>query len=103
MLIFTFCENAVKHGLYPKKGEGFLHVSCIQQKSTVILITIKDNGIGRKMSNKAGTKGTGMGLPTLKKIIKYYNGYNINTIGYNIADKADDGGTIVIVKIRRLT
>ncbi|HEV7229880.1 MAG TPA: two-component regulator propeller domain-containing protein [Bacteroidia bacterium] len=46
MLIQPFAENAIIHGLLPKKGPGKLSIQ-IQQKGNFTLCSITDNGIGR--------------------------------------------------------
>jgi sensor histidine kinase YesM len=48
MLIFTFCENAVKHGLRHKENKGSLIISAIKENEKTVVFTIEDNGIGRK-------------------------------------------------------
>ena len=49
MIIQPFVENAIIHGILPKKGEGSLRIS-FEQKSNAVICTIDDNGIGRKAS-----------------------------------------------------
>lgn len=49
MLIQPFAENAIKHGLLHKKGERFLEVDFFK-KGENLIVTVKDNGIGRKQS-----------------------------------------------------
>ena len=46
MVIQPFIENAIWHGLMPKQTDCKLELS-IQQENETILITIKDNGVGR--------------------------------------------------------
>jgi ligand-binding sensor domain-containing protein len=46
MLIQPFAENAILHGLLPKKGAGKLSIQ-IEQKGNFTLCSITDNGIGR--------------------------------------------------------
>ncbi len=46
MLIQPFAENAIIHGLLPKKGNGKLEIN-IELKDNFILCSIIDNGIGR--------------------------------------------------------
>ncbi|OYT17893.1 MAG: hypothetical protein B7C24_00495 [Bacteroidetes bacterium 4572_77] len=54
-LIFTFVENAIKHGLSLKQKDRKLSVS-IQEEQGGIKIIINDNGIGRKKSMEMGNK-----------------------------------------------
>jgi len=65
MLIQPFIENAVWHGLRYKKEKGKLSVNVVQT-SDKLLITIKDDGIGRakskelKTQNQRNYKSTGL-------------------------------------------
>lgn len=38
-------ENAVKHGIYPKKGKGIIHLS-IHNHDKAVVISIADDGVG---------------------------------------------------------
>jgi hypothetical protein len=101
MLIFTFCENAVKHGLFHKESKGSLTVDIKKLDGSIVLIQIEDNGIGRNKAKSLNTGGTGMGLKTLNKIIKFYNSVNKSIINYQIEDITDKEGTRVTVTIKR--
>lgn len=48
MLIQPYIENSIWHGLMPKKGEGVLELIFKEINST-IHVTIRDNGVGRKI------------------------------------------------------
>ncbi len=47
MLLQPFVENAIIHGLMPKEGEKHLQI-IMEQKKGQVLISIDDNGVGRK-------------------------------------------------------
>ena len=49
MLVQPFVENAVIHGLVPKKGSGRIFIG-FYQKNGAIQVCIKDDGIGRVAS-----------------------------------------------------
>jgi len=51
MLIQPFAENAIIHGLLPKKGNGKLEIQ-ISQEENHILCSISDNGIGRQKATE---------------------------------------------------
>ncbi len=58
MLIQSYIENAVKHGLLHKQGEKMLKIT-FQQLHDVLKVVIDDNGVGRQRSaelNKIKTK-----------------------------------------------
>jgi len=90
-LIFTFVENAIKHGLHnkPKDRKLSIYVKRVKNKITV---TIIDNGIGRKQSVKLKTTGSGKGLGIVANIIEGYNKLNNRTISYKVIDLVDESG-----------
>lgn len=51
MITQPFIENAIEHGQLHTVENGFIHVS-IQRENEMLHITIEDNGIGRKASEK---------------------------------------------------
>jgi tetratricopeptide (TPR) repeat protein len=51
MLIQPFIENAMKHGLRNKSGNGMLEVN-FKPAGKLIYCTVKDNGIGREAAEK---------------------------------------------------
>jgi len=70
MLIHTFVENAIKHGLKNSEGKGRLNI-LVQKKSKTYLIEIEDNN-----SEKAGLpksdKGTGKGLVIVRELVDLF-------------------------------
>jgi len=52
MLLQPFIENAVKHGLRPKKEKGYLEIGFKMRKESIFCY-VEDNGIGREASRKA--------------------------------------------------
>jgi len=97
-LIFTFVENAVKHGLLHKSKNRKLNIFIKKVKSKII-ITITDNGIGRKQSEKLKTTGTGKGLGIVANIVDGYNKLNNRKITYKIIDVVDDVGVGTEVRV----
>jgi len=59
-------------------------------------------GIGRVEANNLNTRGTGMGLKTLDKILKYFKENKILNITYHFIDKQDNSGTKAIINLRVL-
>lgn len=51
LIIQPFVENAIWHGLHNKKESGHLSIKIDEQGDHQLLITIEDNGIGRKASS----------------------------------------------------
>jgi len=51
LIIQPFIENAIWHGLLPKEGAGYVHVS-VKKIDEVITCIIDDDGIGRNASQQ---------------------------------------------------
>lgn len=68
MLIHTFVENSIKHGLKDSGGKGVLKIA-VRGEPGRYIITIEDNnsGTGRK-----DEKSTGKGLTIIKELIDLY-------------------------------
>ncbi len=69
MIIQIHAENALKHGLLPKKSGGILEIS-ISEEQDDLLITIKDNGIGRSAASKNIGQSTGRGMKILGQLFR---------------------------------
>ncbi len=96
MFVQPFAENAIKHGLMHKEGAKNLNINFIQQVNN-LLVSIDDNGVGRKQSvlinqNKK-TKSTGFAIKGVEERINIYNEMNINKISFEIEDKSE--GTLI--------
>lgn len=99
MLIHTFVENSVKHGLrHIKNRQGQLNIS-VSKKSKQILISIKDNGVGRLESKKYNKYSTGKGMDIAHEMTKLYNKLNKTKISYQITDLKQGTMVNIIVPI----
>lgn len=86
MMIHTFVENAIKHGIKPLKIPGFLSIDVIAANSSII-IQIQDNGVGRKISNKNNDgSNTGQGLNIIDEMISLFHQLKGIKIKYEIID-----------------
>ena len=85
MLIHTFAENAIKHGLFPKGERGFLKIE-VKENEKNIQINIEDNGVGRAKSKELKTTNNGKGLGIIKELVKLYNKLQKTKITYNTID-----------------
>ncbi len=101
MLLQPYIENAVKHGLLHKKGEKNLVVS-FRKENENIVITIDDNGIGRKKStelNAIKTQHKSFATDAMQKRIDILNLNKQNKITLEYIDKINNSGTTVVMKI----
>jgi len=91
MLLHTWVENAVRHGLRHKKGKGLIVIAA-SQKNNILHLLVEDNGIGRDNANKMGTAGSGKGLQILKSQFEIYNQFNELKIQMDIVDLLTEDG-----------
>ena len=89
MIIQTFVENAVKHGIMEKNEGGRITVN-ISSREQEIHIVVDDNGVGRKiqpeLTKNQGTKG----LDLLNQYISLFNYKSPASITYSYTDKKDE-------------
>ena len=88
MTLHTYCDNAIRHGLVQKDGLGLIKIE-ISANETGVLITVVDNGIGRKMATLRGTRGNGQGLKLIQAQLDFYNQINEQFITQQIIDLED--------------
>lgn len=91
MTLHTYCDNAIRHGLVNKNGAGFLRIVG-RAINNGVLLSITDNGIGRKRAQELGTRGNGQGLTLVQSQLDFYNKNNIQSIWQKITDMVDDDG-----------
>lgn len=96
MLIQPFVENAIWHGLIPKKGPGKLSIE-VYRKNGVLKCVIQDDGIGRSVSreknasmHKRGKKS--MGMLITKNRIEVLNELHQTNATVHIIDLHDTEG-----------
>ncbi|MCP9770136.1 PAS domain S-box protein [Lacihabitans sp. LS3-19] len=101
MLLQPFIENAINHGLRYKKEKGMLNFKIIEVDNKIV-VSIKDNGVGRKVAEEIkslssqGYKSQGLKITTQR--IENYNLLNSENIEYKITDideNSENIGTLV--------
>lgn len=91
MIIQTYAENAVKHGLMHRKSGGLLSIN-VRQTNSQLLVTIEDNGVGREKASQLNSDSTHRGLKIMEQIIELYGKLYHTSINQKIEDLADEGG-----------
>lgn len=91
MIIHTYTENAIKHGIKNKEGPGNLKIA-VTRKEKGVQLTVTDDGIGRLAANNFNAATTKQGLSILSQQIKLYNALNKENIIQEITDMADNKG-----------
>ncbi|AEA42816.1 sensor histidine kinase [Fluviicola taffensis] len=101
LLIQPTVENAIVHGLTHKKGDKKLIIKGYKENDSIIL-KIEDNGIGRQEAKRINTyranhisHGWNMVLDKINLLKAKYQ----YSVIFEIIDKPDNSGTIVIFKI----
>ncbi len=92
MIMQTWVENAIKHGIRHKEGVGKILVKVWSNDSKGISVSVEDNGIGRARAKEVGTTGTGQGLAILGEQIEIYNQINQLKIVVNTIDLVGQNG-----------
>ena len=95
MLLHTYCQNAIKHGISPKDGPG--NVTIEISKKTVdgrqcIVVKVSDDGIGRKAAATLSTDSTKKGLTILMDQVALHNQTNPHPIRQHVTDLTDAKG-----------
>lgn len=102
MLVHSFVENAVKHGLRHVKEGGLLQIA-ITEDAESVQVRITDNGIGRAAAAKMPSVSTGKGLQIVDKMVRIYNQLYNTRVSYTIKDmmgeKDQVAGTVVVITL----
>lgn len=88
MIIQTFAENAVRHGLMHLNKKGRLIIDLSIEKK-FLLIVVEDNGIGRLKSKELGTSSTGRGLNIMNEFFKLFEKKTNQKVKFEIIDLYD--------------
>ncbi len=95
MLLHTYCQNAVKHGIANKSGVGHVTVTIShRQRDGVdgVLVGVSDDGVGRAEAAQAGGPSTKQGLKILGQQLDLYNRANRHHIQQHVTDLTDNQG-----------
>ena len=86
MILHTYCENAVKHGLMPLESGGQLAIH-VSQHGQIVCVCVEDNGVGRTYAaQNPHLHSSKQGLSILNRQIEIYNCFNVDKINQRIDD-----------------
>jgi hypothetical protein len=91
ILIQTFAENAVRHGLRPKEKDGLLLIQ-LSMEQEYLKILVEDNGIGRKAALEQDTTHTGTGLKVIYQLIEILKYHADEPVRFHTHDLLDNNG-----------
>ena len=105
LLIYTFVENALKHGLFHVMGiqPAHLDIQCSDEEKSWMVV-ISDNGIGRKVAAKIQSFSTGKGLEIMQETLKLYQSLKHRKITFAVEDMHSEKeytGTKVTILIQK--
>lgn len=102
LILQPYIENALWHGLNTKKGNKELSINISKQKEKAI-ISIKDNGIGRKKAQEIKAKKSSIresiGLKITKERLDSFYGNNYQLSFLDLIENDTAQGTMVILEI----
>ena len=101
MLIQTYVENAIKHGLEPLKKGGLLKISFSGDQKNIKII-VEDNGIGVVAAKENAKFGTQSGLKIMNEIYEIHNKNSFPKISIKLIDlyKLEKKGTRIIIDLK---
>lgn len=88
-VIFSFVENAIKHGLRPSAKELRCLSLFLREDSQEYIIHVNDNGVGLQSGKQ--TSGTGKGLLILDEMLELYEKIKGVKIKTHLLDKGPNG------------
>jgi len=99
MVIQSYIENAIKHGLMHKENNGLLEIA-IKNSNKHLEIIIDDNGVGREKSKEFSGFSTGKGLQIMNRVYELYDKLHNVKITQTIEDKVDNDGNALGTRVR---
>ncbi|HWY34461.1 MAG TPA: histidine kinase, partial [Nitrosopumilaceae archaeon] len=102
MLIQPYCENAILHGLTPKKEPGTLFVE-MKLQDRYLICSITDNGIGREKSAELKSHRSkdhkSMGMKITQDRLRLLNNVDQSDLSLQVIDLKDDKGLSLGTKV----
>ena len=91
MMLYTYCQNAVKHGICNKPEGGRIDIR-IRREDDNVVVEVIDNGVGRAEAARLNRYSTKQGLLLLNEQIALCNQTNKNLIRQRVTDLYDANG-----------
>ncbi len=97
LVLHTFAENAIKHGIMASKDGGVLLIKA-EKKKDYLILSIEDNGIGRVKAEDQ-TRSAGKGLKLTGEFYNILNQINKKPIKHSIIDLHNDNGESIGTRV----
>ena len=88
-VLFSYVENAIKHGLSNLKRRGLLQIKVLKNNNE-LLLSVADNGVGLSTIQTPKNDSTGNGLKIMENIYKLYAKLYKKKIQHQIMEVFDD-------------
>lgn len=102
MIIHSFVENAIKHGILQAQEQGSLLISVARVRNA-IEISIRDNGPGPRSGNRHQRYSSGKGLKIIDELVLLFHKLEGIRIRYDLHDLSEiepgQTGTLAVVTI----
>jgi len=96
-VLFTYVENAIKHGLSLKK-DGLLQI-VVKIKKETLFLSVEDNGVGMRPTQYNKKNSTGSGLLIMEQIYKLYAKLHKSKISHRLVELTDNENNKVGLRI----
>ena len=97
LVLHTFAENAIKHGIMASNDGGVLLIKA-EKKKDYLILSIEDNGIGR-VKAEGQTKSSGKGLRLTGEFYDILNQINKKAIKHSIIDLHNEDGESIGTRV----
>jgi hypothetical protein len=95
LLIQPLVENAIRHGIFPSKSEDSFVGIDIYEQGNLLIIAVKDNGIGIEAAKKkVGKTHQSYGLENIRKRIAQFGIIQNKKITLHLGETKDDTGKL---------
>lgn len=97
LIVQTYVNNAIKHGLEHKQEDDWYITIQIDRKAEVLRIQVQDNGVGREAAKalKIPGRNMGKGLNILEETFNWLNAYHSTESWHKFTDLYDNKGNPV--------
>ena len=99
MVLQTYIENAIKHGIMHADNKVLLKIT-IKNKNNHLEISVDDNGIGREKAKEYASYSTGKGLQIMNRVYELYDKLHQIKITQTIEDKKDNNKKSLGTKVK---
>jgi hypothetical protein len=98
LLIQPLVENAIKHGIWPRRSEGGFIRVVVYEKAEILYVEIIDNGAGFQTARISDTMHESYAMTNIHKRTQQLSLIHKININVTVEELIDDNGTVTGVK-----